>query len=64
MVAEHKGMRLWPRFIYVRLPRVRSHAGADEAKGAEAPIWGIREDSEITTMMKNTILVRGSYLPR
>ena len=54
MVAEHEEMRLWPRFSYVRLPHVGSHAGADQAKGAEAPICRIREDSEITTIMKNT----------
>ena len=54
MVAEHEGMRLWPRFSHVRLPHVGSHAGADQAKGAEAPICRIREDSEFTTMMKNT----------
>ena len=69
MVAEHEGMRLWPRFSYVRLPHVGSHAGADQAKGAEAPICRMREDSATTTIMKNTksrraILVGGSYLPR
>ena len=42
MVAEHEGMRLWPRFSYVRLPHVGSHAGADDAKGAEAPICTIQ----------------------
>ena len=48
MVAEHEGMKLWPRFSYVRLPHIGSHAGADEAKGAEAPICRIRENCEIT----------------
>ena len=69
MVAEHEGMRLWPRFSHICLPHVGSHAGADQAKGAEAPIYRMREDSEITTIMKNpksrrAILVGGSYLPR
>ena len=54
MVAEHEEMRLWPWFNYVRLPHVGSHAGADQAKGAETPIYSMQEDSEITTIMKNT----------
>ena len=70
MVAEHEEMKLWPRFSHVRLPHVGSHTGADQAKGAEAPICRMQEDSEITTIMKKTksrqaaILVGGSYLPR
>ena len=56
MVAEHEGMRLWPRFSNVRLPHVGSHAGADQAKEAKYPICRIREDSEIRTTMKNTKL--------
>ena len=63
MVAEHEGMRLWPRFSHVRLPHVGSHAGADQAKGAEAPICGIRKDGGIRATTA-AILVRGSDLLR
>ena len=32
------GMKLWPRFSYLRLPHVGSHAGADDAKVSKAHI--------------------------